>query len=166
MKAVFRPLLATAFVVVLVASAACGGSSTASKSSGTTATKSSGGGSSGGGSSSSALDPATGMPASFPKDFPQYPGARLTAAFYEVQGHTQSWIMGWQTLDSPQKVNDYMAANLNKGDWQVSGTFSGNGAFVFTMNRRSDTKFAGTLTIGQNNQKTRTEIALLLGNGK
>ena len=106
------------------------------------------------------------MPASFPKDFPQYPGARLTAAFDSTQGTTQSWIMGWQTLDSPQKVNDYMAANLNKGDWQVSGTFSGSGSYVFTMNRRSNTKFAGTLTIGQNNQKTRTEIALLLGNGK
>lgn len=167
MKAVFRPLLATAFVVALVASAACGGSSTASKSSGS-GSSNTGSGSSGGGSSSSKLDPATNMPSSFPKDFPQYPGARLTSAFasHDPKTNSDNWIMGWQTLDSPQKVNDYMATNLNKGDWQVTGTFSGNGSFIFTAARRSNPKFSVTLTIGQNNEKTRTEIACLMGNGK
>jgi len=90
------------------------------------------------------------MPAGFPSDFPIYPGARLTQAGKFASNGATSWGMGWQTLDSPGRVQQFYAGRLASGDWTLvahSGNVTATTSYSAKFRRKSDARTSGTLGV-------------------
>ena len=103
------------------------------------------------------------MPAGFPTDFPIYPGARLTQAGNFASNGKASWGMGWQTLDSPSKVQQFYVGKLDSGDWRVvshSGTATATTSYSATLRRRSDGRTTGTLGVAFSGGVTKISLVL------
>jgi hypothetical protein len=104
------------------------------------------------------------MPAAFPKDFPVYPGARLTQAANFGSNGATVWGMEWQTLVGTSKVQTFFVRALDAGDW-VLLTYSGtrNTAFAATFKRRSNANVTGTLGVAVSAKITKISLVLTVG---
>jgi hypothetical protein len=135
MKLATRSILGVIFTLILVAAFACGGSTN----SGTAGN----------------LDPQVSMPSGFPSDVPIYPGARLTGAVKATP-----WIMEWETVDDPAKVQAFYAAKLNQGDWEIRSSNSTTGGWGASFTRKSDTTVSGTLALSGKTGITKIVLSL------
>lgn len=108
------------------------------------------------------LDPAVALPASFPNDFPQYPGARPTAQLALDSNGVSSWEITWQTLDTMDMVEAFYSDQLKQGDWTV--TYEGNAGDSYSamFTRKSNTGYAGLLTVDTTSKHGVTTITLVL----
>jgi hypothetical protein len=103
------------------------------------------------------------MPAGFPSDFPIYAGARLTQAGNFTSYGSTSWGMGWQTIDSPSKVQQFYVGKLDSGDWRVvshSGTATATTSYSATFRRKSDGRTNGTLGVAFSGGVTKISLVL------
>jgi hypothetical protein len=135
MKFAARSLLGVIFALILMAASACGGS-----------TNSGTGGN---------LDPQVSMPSGFPSDVPIYPGARLVGAVKATP-----WIMEWETVDDPAKVQAFYSAKLNQGDWEIKSSNSTTGGWDASFTRKSDTTVSGTLALSGKTGITKIILSL------
>jgi len=101
------------------------------------------------------------MPPGFPSDVPIYPKARLTAGASFVSSGQVSWGMEWETLDRVSNVQTFYADKLNKGDWTMTVTGSGNNAFAATFSRKSDSHVLGTLASNASSGVTKILMSLI-----
>jgi len=82
------------------------------------------------------------MPSGFPSDVPIYPGARLVGAVKATP-----WIMQWETVDDPAKVQAFYSAKLNQGDWEIRSSHSTTDAWDASFTRKSDTTVSGSVVL-------------------
>jgi hypothetical protein len=108
------------------------------------------------------LDPAVALPATFPSDFPQYPGARPTAQLALNTNGVSSWEITWQTLDTMDAVEAFYSDQLKQGDWTV--TYEGNAGDSYSamFTRKSNAGYAGLLTVDTTSKHGVTTITLVL----
>jgi hypothetical protein len=164
MTSAVRPLIAAGLTIAALVVAGCGSSSSSSNGSGS-GSNSSSGGSSGGSSGSSKLDAAVKYPSGWPSDVPVYSGARLTTQASSTSNGKTSYVMGWETNDSVDKVSSYYQDALAKGDFTIVFNTSSNGTVALEFQRKSNDKVTGILSIDQKSDKDFTEIGLLYGEG-
>jgi len=103
------------------------------------------------------------MPEGFPSDFPVYPGARLTQAGKFASNGATSWGMGWQTLDSPGKVQQFYAGKLAAGDWTLvshSGNATAATSYSAKFRRKSNARTSGTLGVAFTGGVTKISLVL------
>lgn len=67
----------------------------------------------------------TKIPDTFPKDFPIYPGAKVTKAVSTEALVKAGFLISLETLDSSEMVVSYYQKNLPLSGWPVSGIFGG-----------------------------------------
>ena len=84
------------------------------------------------------------VPASLPKDFPIYPGARFAAAT-----HTATLLaVTWTTAAATTAIRDFYEKQLQAGDWQLYGVqYSDPCEAYWHVERRSDTHYGGFLSV-------------------
>jgi len=95
------------------------------------------------------------MPSGFPSDVPIYPGARLTGAVKAT-----GWIMAWETVDDPAKVQAFYSAKLTQGDWEIRSSNSTTGGWGASFTRKSDTTVSGTLALSGKSGITKIVLSL------
>lgn len=108
------------------------------------------------------LDPAVTLPSTFPNDLPQYPGARPTAQLALSSNGVSSWEITWETLDTIDAVESYYSDQLKQGDWTV--TYEGNAGDSYSamFTRKSNSDYAGLLTVDTTSKHGVTTITLVL----
>ena len=161
MTSAVRPLLAAGLTIAALVVAGCGGSSSTSSNGSSSSSSSSK--SSSGGSGGSKLDAAVNYPSNWPKDIPVYPGARLTTQASTTSSGKTSYVMGWETNDSVDKVSKWYQDELGKGDFTIAFNSSTNGSVGIEFQRKSNDKVTGILAIDQHSDKSFTDISLLYG---
>ncbi len=102
------------------------------------------------------------IPANFPKDFPMYPGAKVTST---LSGGKESEGAGfWLTLttgDSFESVTKYYADALKQNGWTVEATA------MYVENNSTQTvkkgALSGSVSIVKDEKATDTQIIIVLG---
>lgn len=101
------------------------------------------------------------VPDTFPKDFPLYPGAKVTSSLSGAQaGKSNGFWLTMTTQDSSEKVIDFYKTELEKNGWSVDSVFNANG-----MNTQGISKetWKGSLSMGRSSSDSETQIVIILG---
>ncbi len=104
------------------------------------------------------------VPDSFPKDFPIYPGSKVTSSLSGSETGTSNGF--WLTLatsDDQSKVVDFYKAELRKNAWTVESTVTANDMTSFGVSKGT---IKGSVSIGNNSSDNETQIAIILGEEK
>ena len=162
-----RTIFAALLVLATLAVAACGSSSTASSNNGNGNGNSNSSPSSGNGNGDTGgtLDPAVTMPGNFPGDFPVYSGARPTQQVVLSSNGNTSWEVTWETLDGLDKVQAYYTAQLKQGDWTITFEGTTSGQYSVTFTRKSNSSFAGLMSVDTTSKTGVTTISVVLTTG-
>jgi hypothetical protein len=104
------------------------------------------------------------LPDSFPKDFPVYPGAKITGVLSgsEQGKSTGAWVT-LTTADSADKVIAYYKANLKSNGWEEKATYSSGDTTTQTVAKGT---MSGTVGITRESDATETEIIIMLSDDK
>jgi hypothetical protein len=108
------------------------------------------------------VDVGTGtIPDTFPKDFPIYPGSKVTAVLSGAQqGKSNGFWVTLTTSDSLDKVSTYYTTNLKANGWSQTASYT---AGTTTTQTVSKGKLSGTVGITQNDSSKETEIVIMIG---
>jgi len=90
-----------------------------------------------------AFETGGGLPESFPKDFPVYPGAKLVSSFSAKGEEGDGVSVVWETGDSLDKVSSFYKKALTENGWKVESTFEQNGSFTSTFKKAETGGFVG-----------------------
>jgi hypothetical protein len=101
------------------------------------------------------------LPDNFPKDFPVYPGAKVTGV---ISGSNQGASDGlWVTLtttDTLDKVSAFYTASLKTSGWKETATYTAGDTKTTTVTKD---KRSGTVGITRSEGSKETEIVIMLG---
>lgn len=101
------------------------------------------------------------IPDSFPKDFPVYPGAKVTSS---LSGNGQAENGGfWLTLttgDSLEKVSSYYKDNLKSKGWTITSTLTTDTNLTLGVTKGS---WDGSVTANREGEAKETTIVIVLG---
>jgi hypothetical protein len=104
---------------------------------------------------------STTLPDTFPKDFPVYPGAKVTGVLSgSEKGKTTGVWVTFTTSDSKDTVSAYYKANLKSNGWTEESTFSGGDTVTQTVSKGN---LSGTVGITRASDAKETEIIVMLG---
>jgi len=104
------------------------------------------------------------LPDTFPKDFPVYPGAKVTGVLSgtEKGKSTGTWVT-FTTSDSKDKVASFYKTGLSANGWIEESTFAGGDTVTQTVSKGD---ISGTVGITQADSDKETEILVMLGINK
>lgn len=99
------------------------------------------------------------IPDTFPKDFPVYPGAKVTSSLAGAQaGKNNGFWLTLSTPDSVDKVTSFYKTQLAANGWTVESTFTANNTLTESVTK---TGWSGSLAVtSENNQ---TQMVIILG---
>lgn len=101
------------------------------------------------------------VPDNFPKDFPLYPGAKVTSALSGAQaGKNNGFWLTMSTPDSVDRVTAFYKSQLATNGWTIEATYTAAGTTTETM---SKTGWSGSLAISSDNSTKETQIVIILG---
>lgn len=101
------------------------------------------------------------VPDTFPKDFPLYPGAKVTSSLSGAQaGKSNGFWLTMTTPDTSEQVIAFYKTELEKNGWSVDSVFNANG-----MNTQGISKgtWKGSLSMGRSSSDSETQIVIILG---
>lgn len=101
------------------------------------------------------------VPDTFPKDFPIYPGSKVTSSLSGAQtGKSNGFWLTMTTTDTSEKVVSFYKTELAKSGWTVDSTFTAN-----DMNTQGISKgtWKGSLSMGKSSPDEETQIVIILG---
>ncbi len=103
------------------------------------------------------------IPDNFPKDFPVYPGAKVTSS---LSGSDKGLKNGfWLTLsstDTLDTVSSYYKSNLKTNGWTVKTTLETTSNVTLGISKNT---MEGTVTIDRSGDVKETTILIILGEG-
>ena len=101
------------------------------------------------------------VPDTFPKDFPLYPGAKVTSSLSGAQaGKNNGFWTTMSTPDSVDKVTAFYKAQLASKGWTIEATYTASGTTTETMTK---TGWSGSLAISSDTSTKETQIVIILG---
>lgn len=101
------------------------------------------------------------VPDTFPKDFPIYPGAKVTSSLSGAQaGKSNGFWLTLSTPDSVDAVAAYYKAQLAVNTWTIQQTYSAGGTTTETMTKGV---WSGSLAIAKSSSDKETQIVIILG---
>jgi len=101
------------------------------------------------------------IPDTFPKDFPVYPGAKVTGVLSGTQqGKSNGFWLTLTTTDSFDQVVGYYTTNLKSNGWSQTASFATGGTTTQTVSKG---KVSGTVAITQNTSSKETEMVIMIG---
>lgn len=101
------------------------------------------------------------VPDNFPKDFPLYPGAKVTSALSGAQsGKNNGFWLTLTTLDSVDKVSAFYKAQFATNGWTVESTYTAGGTLTETVTK---TGWSGSLAVSSDSSSKETQIVIILG---
>jgi hypothetical protein len=101
------------------------------------------------------------LPDTFPKDFPVYPGAKVTGVLSgtEKGKSTGAWVT-FTTADTKDKVSAYYKANLASNGWSDLATYASGDTVTQSVQKGT---MSGTVGITRASDATETQIIVMLG---
>ena len=100
------------------------------------------------------------VPDTFPKDFPLYPGAKVTSSLSGAQtGKSSGYWLTMTTSDSVDKVSAFYSSQLAANGWTLASTFTANGTTTETATKSN---WSGSLALTTDSSKA-TQIVIILG---
>jgi len=105
------------------------------------------------------------VPETFPKDFPLYPGAKVTSSLSGAEsGEGSGFWLTLSTPDSVDKVAAYYKKELATGGWGVESTFSANDTTTQGVKKGT---WQGSLSVGKGTADAdETQIVVILAENK
>lgn len=101
------------------------------------------------------------LPDNFPKEFPVYPGAKVTSALSGAQsGSDNGFWVTLSTADSLDKVNTYYKNQLASGGWTITTTFTAGDTTTQTVKKGV---WNGSLAVTRASGSTETQVVIILG---
>ncbi len=101
------------------------------------------------------------VPDTFPKEFPLYPGAKVTSALSgEASGKSNGFWLTMSTPDSVDKVAGFYKSQFAAAGWAVEATYTASGTTTETV---SKDKWKGSLAISRDESSKDTQIVIILG---
>lgn len=101
------------------------------------------------------------VPDTFPKDFPLYPGAKVTSSLSgEQSGKSNGFWLTMTSQDSADKVLAFYKTELAKNGWTIESTFTANDMTNQTVKKGT---WSGSLSVGKNSGSDETQIVIILG---
>lgn len=101
------------------------------------------------------------VPDTFPKDFPLYPGAKVSSAMSgNESGKSNGFWLTMTTGDSLSKVEAYYKTQFASGGWTVSSTYTAGGTTSETVEKG---QWSGSLSISEDSGTKETQIVVILG---
>lgn len=99
------------------------------------------------------------VPDTFPKDFPLYPGAKVTSSLSGAQtGEGSGFWLTLSTADALDKVSDFYKKELADKGWTTQSSFSANDTTTQGIKKGS---WQGSLSVGKSDSET--QIIIILG---
>jgi hypothetical protein len=110
----------------------------------------------------SKVDIGTGkIPDTFPKDFPIYPGAKVTSVMSgSEKGKNNGFWVTLSTADSLDKVASYYTGKLSANGWETTANYSAGGTSTQTVTKGD---LSGSLAVTRESDATETQIMIILG---
>jgi len=106
------------------------------------------------------FDSGTKLPDSFPKDFPIYPGAKLTGSFSaNGEGSSKGLSVVWESSDDSSKVGEYYKTGLVAAGYKIISDLSTDDSTTLSFEKDGSSGFLG---VTRDNQG-RTAISVTLG---
>ena len=101
------------------------------------------------------------VPDTFPKDFPLYPGAKVTSSLSgAASGKNNGFWLTMSTPDSVDKVSAYYKSQFAAKGWSVDATYTASGTTTQTV---SKDKWNGSVAISSESGAKETQIVIILG---
>lgn len=101
------------------------------------------------------------IPETFPKEFPLYPGYRVTSSLSgDASGKSNGFWLTLSTSDSSDKVVSFYKTELVKNGWTLDSTFTANDMTTQAVSRGT---WKGSLSIGKSSAEEDTQIVIILG---
>lgn len=101
------------------------------------------------------------IPDSFPKDFPIYPGAKVTSVLSgSEKGKNNGFWVTLSTADSLDKVETYYKTNLTKNGWSETSSYSTGDTTTQTVTKGD---LSGSVAITRASDAKETDIMIILG---
>ncbi len=103
------------------------------------------------------------LPSDFPKDFPIYPGSKLTGSFSATgtgdDGKSTGVSVVWETSDDASKVGPYYKSALVTAGYKITTEYSQNNSTTLTFEKGDVSGFMG-VTSGSDGK---TAISVTIG---
>lgn len=103
------------------------------------------------------IDPATGLPRTFPGEFPVLAGATVSRA----SEYTDRYVIEWRATDSYEDATAYYTAALAAGPWRTDSTQEDENATVFEISGGSAARFDGSLAVAKLDDGVRILLNLI-----
>lgn len=101
------------------------------------------------------------IPDAFPKDFPVYPGAKVTSSLTGAQsGRNDGFWLTLSTPDAVDKVASYYKSQLAGNGWTVESTFTTGDTTSETVQKAD---WNGSIAISRDAGSKETQIVIILG---
>lgn len=101
------------------------------------------------------------VPDNFPKDFPLYPGAKVTSSASGAQaGKSSGFWLSMTSGDAAEKILGFYKTEFAKNGWTVESTVSVNDMTNQTVSK-GDTQ--GSVSVGKGSSDKETQIMIVLG---
>lgn len=100
------------------------------------------------------------VPDTFPKDFPMYPGAKVSSSMAGGQQENNSgfWLT-LSTVDPLDKVVSFYKTAFGTGGWTVTATYASEGNQTQAVKKGN---LAGTVTVARDAEASETQIVIVL----
>lgn len=100
------------------------------------------------------------IPDSFPKDFPVYPGAKVTAVLSgSEKGEGSGFWLTMSTPDAMDKVAAFYKTELAKNKWEVTANYSTG---VMATQAVKKGKYAGSVSVNREEDAKETTLVIVL----
>lgn len=100
------------------------------------------------------------LPDNFPKDFPVYPGSKVTSAASSTEkGQGAGFWVTFSTGDAVDKVSAYYKSKLAANGWETTGTYQAGDSATESITKGS---WKGTLAIVKEGSAKETNIVVML----
>lgn len=104
------------------------------------------------------------IPDSFPKDFPVYPGAKITGSLSGGQASQGNGY--WLTLttkDSVSAVTEFYKSELKDKGWEIQSTLNVGGATTYTVAKE---KTSGSVSVSKSESQESGETLIVIALGE
>jgi hypothetical protein len=104
------------------------------------------------------------IPDSFPKDFPMYPGAKVTSVMSgSEKGENNGFWLTLATPDSLEKVDAYYESNLKSNGWEIASNYSAGETTTRAVKKNT---YSGSVAATRAADSQETQIIIILGADK